>query len=302
MGDLGMIIPMEFHARDLDSIARMVEKSDIVINLMGKQELTLNFNLYGSNVEAVANVAKVCKEVGVPRFIHVSALAADLNSPSEWLRRKAESEEEVKKYMPNATILRSGIMYGEEDQFTNLMAKWYKIMGVLPIIGNGKNKIAPIYVDDVAEAVRSCVFNQEHDGKTFELAGRNEYTLNEIAEWVREAIWMQHRKIRHVPDLTGALPKEYAYMSPHLTVAKVADFFYRKWPAELPGAPNLLGIRGDVHMMHSASWVPTGKYPTIQELGVTKPVDMKELALEFLRHYRKGGAFAESQDRKGTLT
>jgi hypothetical protein len=38
-----------------------VERSDIVINLLGKQELTNNFNFYGANVEAVNNVAKVSR-------------------------------------------------------------------------------------------------------------------------------------------------------------------------------------------------------------------------------------------------
>ena len=36
-----------------------VRRSDVVINLVGKQELTRNFDFFGSNVEAVSNIAKV---------------------------------------------------------------------------------------------------------------------------------------------------------------------------------------------------------------------------------------------------
>ena len=56
---------------------------------------TRNFDYVGSNVEAVGNIAKVCKEVGVPKFIHVSAVAATEESSSEWLRCKAMGEAQV---------------------------------------------------------------------------------------------------------------------------------------------------------------------------------------------------------------
>ena len=56
---------------------------------------TRKFDYVGSNVEAVGNIAKVCKEVGVPKFIHVSAVAANEESASEWLRCKAMGEAQV---------------------------------------------------------------------------------------------------------------------------------------------------------------------------------------------------------------
>ena len=181
MGDLGMIIPMDFHARKLDTIAKIVERSDVVINCLGKQELTMNYNFYGANVEASANIAKVCKDVGVPRFIHVSALAADPYSKSEWLRCKAEGEAKVLEHYPEAAIVRPSIMFGEEDKFLNLIAKWFKIMGVCPLVGSCTNKIAPVYVDDVAEAIRQITFHPSLDAMgPYELAGPEKYTLRYV--------------------------------------------------------------------------------------------------------------------------
>ena len=171
MGDLGMINAVPFHARDPDSIAAAVEKSDVVINLLGKQYKTRNFDFVGANVEAVSNIAKVCKEVGVPKFVHVSALAASEASESEWLRCKAMGEAQVRNYYPDAVILRPNVIFGEEDNFLNLMAKWTKIFGMIPIHGSGDNKLQPVYVDDVAECVRAAVFDSTHAGKTYELSG-----------------------------------------------------------------------------------------------------------------------------------
>ena len=135
MGDVGMINQQPFHVRDLDSIAGCVKHSNVVINLLGKQELTRNFDLFGSNVEATHNIARVSKEMGVEHFVHISAVAADENSPSEFLRRKAEAEAKVLEYYPNATILRTNVMFAEEDRFLNLIAKWGKIFGFVLFTG-----------------------------------------------------------------------------------------------------------------------------------------------------------------------
>lgn len=190
MGDLGMINAIPFHARDPDSIARAVEQSDVVINLLGKQYKTRNFDFVGANVEAVSNIAKVCKEVGVPKFIHVSALAASEGSESEWLRCKAMGEAQVRNYYPDATILRPNVIFGEEDDFLNLMAKWTKIFGMIPIHGNGDNKLQPVYVDDVAECVRAAVFENAHVGKTYELSGpgMTSFLISKCVSWRRMGV------------------------------------------------------------------------------------------------------------------
>ena len=109
----------------------------------------------------------------MPKFVHVSALAASEDSPSEWLRCKAMGEAQVRNYYPDATILRPNVIYGEEDNFLNLMAKWTKIWGVIPLLGNGGNVLQPVYVDDVAECVRAAVFEEVHTGKTCSSAGPN---------------------------------------------------------------------------------------------------------------------------------
>jgi NADH dehydrogenase (ubiquinone) 1 alpha subcomplex subunit 9 len=60
--------------------------------------------------------------LGVSRFVHVSHLNADAESPSAFLRSKAEGELVVKKAFEGATIVRPGNLYGHEDRLLNQMA------------------------------------------------------------------------------------------------------------------------------------------------------------------------------------
>lgn len=69
-----------------------------------------------------AKLAQMAEALGVSRFIHVSHLNANANSPSTFLRTKAEGEVAVKKAFDGATIVRPGPLFGHEDRFLNQMA------------------------------------------------------------------------------------------------------------------------------------------------------------------------------------
>lgn len=81
-----------------------------------------NFKFQDVNVSGAAKLAQMAEALGVSRFIHVSHLNADANSPSVFLRTKAEGEEAVRRAFDGATIVRPGTMFGHEDRFLNQMA------------------------------------------------------------------------------------------------------------------------------------------------------------------------------------
>lgn len=78
-GDLGQIYFSEFCLNDDDSIRKCMKYSDVVINLIGKDHDTWNYTLEQVNIEGARKIAKICKEMGIKKFIHVSALNASPN-------------------------------------------------------------------------------------------------------------------------------------------------------------------------------------------------------------------------------
>lgn len=73
-------------------------------------------------MEGPRRIAKACRETGVNRLIHVSALGASHDSPSAFLRSKAEGEEAVKAEFPDVTIVRPSSIFGAEDRFLSRIA------------------------------------------------------------------------------------------------------------------------------------------------------------------------------------
>ena len=60
---------------------------------------------------------------GVTNFIHVSALAADAFSLSEWARTTSDGEAAVRAEAPGATIVRPADVFGPEDRFLCWIAR-----------------------------------------------------------------------------------------------------------------------------------------------------------------------------------
>uniref|UniRef100_A0A480MK72 NADH dehydrogenase [ubiquinone] 1 alpha subcomplex subunit 9, mitochondrial n=1 Tax=Sus scrofa TaxID=9823 RepID=A0A480MK72_PIG len=92
MGDLGQIIFMEWNGKDKDSIRKVVEHSNVVINLVGREWETKNFDFEDVFVKIPHAIAQVSKEAGVEKLIHISHLNADIKSPSRYLRSKVSNK------------------------------------------------------------------------------------------------------------------------------------------------------------------------------------------------------------------
>ena len=123
-----------------------------------------------------ARLARLAREAGVERFVHVSAIGADPRSASAYARTKAAGEEAVRDAFPTATILRPSVVFGPEDQFFNRFAALAMISPMLPLIGGGETRFQPVYVGDVADAVVRCVDDGATAGRIYELGGPRVYS------------------------------------------------------------------------------------------------------------------------------
>lgn len=81
-----------------------------------------NFDFASVHVTGAARIARIAKESGVERLVHVSHLNATPDSSSAFYRTKAEGEEAVKEAFPTATIIKPSAMFGYEDKLLNNIA------------------------------------------------------------------------------------------------------------------------------------------------------------------------------------
>ncbi|KAM9230539.1 NADH dehydrogenase [ubiquinone] 1 alpha subcomplex subunit 9, mitochondrial [Dugong dugon] len=278
MGDLGQIIFLEWNGRDKDSIRRAVEHSNVVINLVGREWETRNFDYDDVFVKIPQAIAQVSKEAGVERLIHVSHLNADIKSPSRYLRNKAVGEKEVRDAFPEATIIKPSDIFGREDRFLNYFAgiRWF---GGVPLVFLGlKTEKQPVYVVDVSKGIVNAIKDPDARGKTFAFTGPNRYLLFDLVQYVFAMI--------HRPFLP--------YPLPHFAYKLIARLFetspFEPWTT-----------RDKMEQVHLTD-MKLPHLPGLEDLGIqATPLEAK--AIEVLRHHRAyRWLSSEMEDVKPTKT
>lgn len=204
-GDLGQVLFHPYHLLDEEAIRKAVKYSNVVINLVGRDWETKNFNFKDVHVDGARRIARIAREAGVEKFIHVSALNADphpeptvYEAGSQFLRSKYHGELAVRDEFPDATIFRPSDMYGQEDRFLRYYAHvWRHMFRYMPLWHNGEKTFKqPVYVSDVAQGIANAIKDPDAVGKVFQAVGPRRYQLCELVDWF-------HRVMRKDPDWYG---------------------------------------------------------------------------------------------------
>ncbi len=112
-------MPLFADVTDAASVARATSEARAVINLVGILYEKGRRTFRRVHVEGAENVAKAARAAGAERFVQMSAIGADPDSPAEYGRTKAAGELAVRTVFPEATIIRPSVVFGPEDDFFN---------------------------------------------------------------------------------------------------------------------------------------------------------------------------------------
>ena len=158
---------------DEDSLARAMEGMDCLVNIA-----SLGFG-------HAPGLVRAALRAGVKRaiFISTTAIFTALNVPSKAVRLAAE--EVIEKSGLDYTILRPTMIYGDSrDRNMCRLIHYLRRWPVLPIPGSGEHRFQPVYVEDVARAVVSCLYVDQTRKKSYNLPGGNALTFREAVNTI----------------------------------------------------------------------------------------------------------------------
>lgn len=136
------------------------------------------------NVQGTANLVAEAEDSGVRHFIQVSSASVCYRRQNPYSASKAKAEEIVRgSRIPHWTILRPTLAYeeGGSREFTHF-ANYLKRFPVIPFIGTGKARKAPVRVDDLVQAMAGAVGNAAAYGQTYGLSGSEVISIRRMAE------------------------------------------------------------------------------------------------------------------------
>ncbi len=182
MGDVGQIALMRGSVADPASVGLAVAGADSVVNLVGILYERGRQRFEALHHQGARRIAEAARAAGVARLVQVSAIGAEPGSTPLYARTKAEGEAAVRAVFAEATILRPSIVFGPEDDFFNRFAAMARLLPALPLIGGGRTRFQPVYVDDVARAIVDALDAPGAAGKTYELGGPRIYSFRELMQ------------------------------------------------------------------------------------------------------------------------
>ena len=280
---------LDANIHDAKVLAQVVVGHDAVVNLVGMLHGSLA-DFEQVHVALPKKIAHVCATAGVQQLVHVSALGADAlqpdKAPSMYLRTKGEGDAVLMQAAVGAcadragragfdlTILRPSVVFGDGDQFLNLLAQLQRFLPVLPL-ACAEARFQPVWVEDLAFAVvRSLGGNAGVIGmvgtagasgvfglpspRVVEAVGPDVFTLRQLAQAAARMIGIAGGcPIIGLPDWAGRLQAMLMGL----------------WP----GVP-MISI-DNINSMQVAS-IATGHHPTLSALGI-RPTGLQAIARGF---------------------
>lgn len=178
-GAVGQVVPVLCNVRDEESVRAAMSDADAVVNCVnilsreGKSTFKTVFE------DGAEHIARLSKEMGVARVVHISGLGVDPESDSKYIASKARGEAVTLEYRPDAVVLRPSVMFGIGDAFYNRLAGLLRFGPVMPLVG-ARTRLQPVHVDDVAQAAVKAAEGLAEPG-IYELGGPDVLTMREIA-------------------------------------------------------------------------------------------------------------------------
>ena len=146
-------------------------------------------NTFEKTVEqGTKNVILACQQNRIETIVYLSAKGTSEDAESKYFKTKWAAEQIVKNSGLNWTIFRPSIIYGRDDDFLALMSKIIKLSPFVPIFGDGRYKLQPVYIGDLVNAMAQSINNRESHRETIEIGGAEPLEYVEIIDSIKKAL------------------------------------------------------------------------------------------------------------------
>ena len=194
LGDLGV----ELVAGDLDSpaaLGALVEGVEAVVHLVGIIVESGPQTFEAVHVRGTQSLLAASREAGVPLFVHMSALGARGDpTATQYHRTKARGEEAVRASGVPHVILRPSLIAGPGNAAIGMMVNMLRFSPVLPVIGDGRYEMQPVWIGDVAEVVALALERPDLRG-AFDLGGAEQLTYHQVLDHLEAALGVRRRRV-----------------------------------------------------------------------------------------------------------
>lgn len=203
-GKLAVLEHIEIHhgdATDPATLEGALAGCDAVIHLVGiiREFPAKGITFERLHVEATGNMLAATREQGVRRYLHMSSNGVSPAGTTGYHRTKWLAEGAVRSSDRDWTIFRPSLIFGRGGEFVTMLADLIRKSPVVPVIGDGRYRLQPVAVSQVAASFVRALTMPDAVGQTYHLGGGASYSYDEILDLTGKAIGHNHVAKAHQP-------------------------------------------------------------------------------------------------------
>jgi NADH dehydrogenase len=180
---------------DLDTLINALKGVDVVYHLVGIIAETRRLTFEKTVTGGTKNLVEACARCGVGKIIYLSALGTSPDAKTKYHKSKWQSEESVRNSGVRFVILRPSIIFGPEDKSINTFVSMVKISPVIPIVGDGRYLMQPIFIDDLVHIMLDFLDNARAEGRTIEIGGPEQLQFKQIIAIIKKVLKRQRWRL-----------------------------------------------------------------------------------------------------------
>jgi len=185
------------HDREAGTWLTRLDNVDAVVNTVGLIREHGSATFARVHVETPIALFEACATQGVDRVVQFSALGADDGASSAYHRTKRQADEALLRRIPSAWSVQPSLVFGSGGASARLFCMLASLPWV-PVPGRGAQRIQPIHVDDVVDAV-CALLESDRPGGRIPLVGPAPLHFGEWVLELRCALGLPAALVVHVP-------------------------------------------------------------------------------------------------------
>jgi uncharacterized protein YbjT (DUF2867 family) len=173
--------------KDRDGVGKALEGAAAAVHLIGSIAPKRGENLEDLHGGQTFSLIQACQDTRVPRIVMVTAVGTDSNAASAYHRTKAQSEKLLKDSGLQYAIVRPSLIVGRlagrrDSKLVSRYVEFIKKKTAVPLIDNGGNRVQPLFIGDLVDAMAKIVEASSWTNSVFELGGPETVTMREFVE------------------------------------------------------------------------------------------------------------------------
>ncbi len=253
---------------DEEKLRKLFKETDICINFVGILYEKKRGNTF-KNIHSLfpGLLAKLCKEYGLEKFIHLSALGIESAIDSKYAQSKLEGEKNILNNFHNSIILRPSLVYSNSsDNFSTNFMTLLSRLPIFPLYHGGKSKFMPIHAQDLTDIIY-FIISKNINSQIIECIGPEVFTLKQILK-----------------TLLKLIDKKRLLIPFPLFLGNLSANFFELFPKPLITRDQIRSLKYDN--------INSGKYKTNSDIGVPALKLFADEVKKYCYMWREGGQFS----------